>query len=83
MQGLVNFVRKLLSNYFPIRVRIDLMKRDDNELFPREVVIVFFYDKNLNLLVQRRRSHSKVGEKYGFFGGGIEEGESAEQALRR
>lgn len=55
----------------------------DKKLFPRKVVIVFFYDKNLNLLVQKRRSHSKVGEKYGFFGGGIEEGESAEQALRR
>ncbi len=54
-----------------------------DKLFPRKVVVVLFYDKNLNLLVQKRNSHSKVGENYGFFGGGIEEGESPEVALRR
>jgi len=55
----------------------------DKELYPRKVAIVIFYDKNLNLLVQKRKTHSKVGEKFGFFGGEIEEGETSEQALRR
>ena len=50
---------------------------------PRKVVVVIFYDKNLNLLVEDRSKNSKVGEKYGFFGGGIEEGETSEQAIKR
>ncbi len=56
---------------------------EDKELFPRMVAIVIFYDKNLNLLVQKRKIHSKVGEVFGFFGGEIEKEETAEQALRR
>ncbi len=59
------------------------MKMNVGRLFPKKVVILIFYDKNLNILVQKRKSHSKVGETYGFFGGGIEEGETSEQALRR
>lgn len=57
--------------------------KQNKELFPRKVVVVMFYDRNLNLLVQKRNTHSKVGERFGFFGGEIEEGETAEQALRR
>jgi len=59
------------------------MKILDKELFPRKVAIVIFYDRHFHLLVQKRENHSKVGEKYGFFGGGIKKGETAEQALRR
>jgi mutator protein MutT len=49
----------------------------------RKIAVVLFFDKDLNILVQDRTSHSKVGEKYGFFGGGIEDGETPEQALNR
>lgn len=49
----------------------------------RKIAIAVFYDQHLNILVQERRSHAKMGEKYGFFGGGIEEGETPEQGLRR
>ncbi len=54
-----------------------------NDLFPRNVVVVLFYDKELNLLVENRRKNSKVGEEFGFFGGGVEQSETSEQALRR
>src|SRR3990172_3386774 len=59
------------------------MVHGDNKLFPRKIAIVIFYDKEFNFLVQLRKGHSKVGEKYGFFGGGIEDGETAEKAVRR
>jgi 8-oxo-dGTP pyrophosphatase MutT (NUDIX family) len=49
----------------------------------RKVAIVIFYDRDLNILVQERGKHSKQGEKYGFWGGGIEEGETPEQAVKR
>ena len=49
----------------------------------RVVSVVLFYDQNLNILLQDRRSYSKFGEKYGFWGGGIAEGESPEQAIKR
>ncbi len=49
----------------------------------RKVAIVIFYDNQRNIVFQERGEHSKTGEKYGFFGGGIEEGESPEQALKR
>jgi 8-oxo-dGTP pyrophosphatase MutT (NUDIX family) len=42
-----------------------------------------FYDSDLNILVQKRGTHSKSGEIYGFWGGKIEPGENPEQALRR
>ncbi len=53
------------------------------DLASRKIAVVLFYDKKLNILVQERKSHSKVGEIYGFFGGGIEKGETPEKALRR
>jgi 8-oxo-dGTP diphosphatase len=50
----------------------------------RNVSICVFYDKETkNIIIQERDKHSKMGEKYGFWGGRIEEGESKEQALNR
>jgi len=43
---------------------------------------VLFYEGD-KIILQDRKSYSKYGEEYGFFGGGIEEGESPEEALRR
>jgi len=49
----------------------------------RHVSIAFFIDANENFYMQVRGDHSKRGEKYGFWGGGIEDGETDEQALVR
>ena len=49
----------------------------------RRVALVLFHDNKGNLLLQDRREISKWGEEYGFFGGGIEKGETPEQALKR
>ncbi|MCJ7804355.1 NUDIX hydrolase [Patescibacteria group bacterium] len=49
----------------------------------RNVAIVVFYDDDLNILVQERGSHSRLGEKYGFFGGQIEEKETPIGAMKR
>lgn len=35
------------------------------------------------MVLQNRGSHSKYGEKYGFWGGSVESDESPEEALRR
>ncbi len=48
----------------------------------RDVAVVALYQDG-KVLLQDRRSISKVGEKWGLFGGGIEEGETPEQAVRR
>jgi len=44
---------------------------------------IIFYDDKGNILIQDRRAISKWGEEYGFFGGGMEEGENWEQTLKR
>jgi len=49
----------------------------------RQISIVIFYDLEGNIYVQERGSHSKVGERLGFFGGGIEKGEAPSDALLR
>lgn len=49
----------------------------------RPVAIVIFYDKDLNIIVQERGDHTRLGEKYGFFGGRIKEGETPEKAMKR
>lgn len=49
----------------------------------RHVAICVFYDQDLNIFVQERGSASKVGEKYGFWGGQLKEGETPEVAMRR
>lgn len=49
----------------------------------REVSTVVFYDEQKRILLQDRRSISKFGEEWGFFGGSIEAGESPiETAIR-
>ncbi len=50
---------------------------------PKEVAVALFYDAKGNILLQDRRQRSKWGEEYGFFGGKVEEGETAEQAIAR
>ena len=49
----------------------------------RHVSIVVFYTEDKRILLQDRRNMSKFGEEWGFFGGGIEEGETPEEALVR
>ena len=49
----------------------------------RHVSVVVFYTKDKRILLQDRRNMSKFGEDWGFFGGGIEEGETPEEALVR
>lgn len=49
----------------------------------RHVSMILFYDSEGNILLQDRMKISKWGEKYGFFGGEIEEGETPEEAIKR
>jgi len=49
----------------------------------RKVALIVFYDKENKILLQDRRKISKRGEEWGFFGGGIEEGETPKQAVIR
>ena len=50
----------------------------------REVVCIAIVNENRELLVQKREQvSSKWGEEWSFFGGGIEEGETPELALKR
>jgi len=48
-----------------------------------EKAVIAFYDNQKRILLQDRRGISKEGEIWGFFGGGIEKGETPEQALER
>lgn len=49
----------------------------------REVSVAIFYNKENKILLQNREGISKWGEEWAFFGGGIEENETPEQALIR
>ncbi|MEM5778098.1 MAG: NUDIX hydrolase [Candidatus Aenigmatarchaeota archaeon] len=49
----------------------------------RNVAIIIFYDDKKRILLQNRRGISKLGEEWGFFGGGIKKGETPEQAVVR
>jgi mutator protein MutT len=49
----------------------------------RTVAIVVFLDKDKNIVVQDRRGASKLGERYGFWGGQLNEGETPMQAIKR
>jgi 8-oxo-dGTP pyrophosphatase MutT (NUDIX family) len=49
----------------------------------RHVALIIFYDEQGRILLQDRRNRSKWGEEWGFFGGGIEPGETPEQAVIR
>ena len=50
---------------------------------PNKVAVVLFYNSQGEILLQDRRSRSKWGEEYGFFGGTVEDGETPEQTIRR
>ena len=50
---------------------------------PKKVSVILFYDSQGNILLQDRRTRSKWGEEYGFFGGGGEDGEFPDETLRR
>ena len=52
-------------------------------MLTRKVSLLILYDENGKILLQDRKGISKVGEKWGYFGGRIEEGETPEQALIR
>ena len=54
----------------------------DNEFF-RRVSIVAFYNDKKDILLQDRRNLTKRTAEWGFFGGGIEKGETPEAALVR
>lgn len=49
----------------------------------RRVALAIFYTNDKRILLQNRESMSRFGEKWGFFGGGIEKGETPEEALKR
>jgi mutator protein MutT len=49
----------------------------------REVATVAFYDEEKKVLLQDRKSISKFGEEWGFFGGSLEEGETPTEAVIR
>lgn len=49
----------------------------------RKVALIIFYDKEKKILLQDREGISKIGEKWGYFGGEIEEGETYKEAVIR
>lgn len=49
----------------------------------RRAALIVFYNEDKRILLQDRKGISKLGEEWGYFGGGIEEGETPEQALIR
>ncbi len=49
----------------------------------RKVALIVFYDEEKRILLQDRKKMSKLGEEWGFFGGGIDDGETPEQAVVR
>ena len=55
----------------------------DFKMEHRKISIILFYDWRGNILLQDRRNKSRFGEEFGFFGGGIEKGETPKQALIR
>lgn len=51
---------------------------------PRNVSVIILYDKDKKILLQHRSENAKRMPSYwGFFGGGIEAGETPEQAVKR
>ncbi|OGV34409.1 MAG: hypothetical protein A2020_05035 [Lentisphaerae bacterium GWF2_45_14] len=61
------------------------MTRSINSKLPRrEVAILILYDENERMLLQKRTADAPVFPGvWGFFGGGIESGESPLEALKR
>ena len=53
------------------------------KLLFREMSLIIFIDKNQNIIGQIRGKHSRVGEKYGFWGGGRQGNETKKETLER
>lgn len=49
----------------------------------RTIALVVPYTKSGKILLQKRSSISKWGEEWSFWGGGVEKGETSQQAARR
>lgn len=49
----------------------------------RSAALIVFEDRRGRFLLQDRRDMSKLGEEWGFFGGGIEPGETPQAAVER
>jgi len=49
----------------------------------RTISVIVFYTSEKKIMLQDRRSISKWTEEWGFWGGGIEEGETKEEAAKR
>lgn len=51
----------------------------------RRVALIVPYNKDFEVILQRRKGfiEKPTDKDYGFFGGGLEEGESVEEALKR
>lgn len=49
----------------------------------RTIAIVIPYTRNGKILLQERTSISKWGEEWSYWGGGVDEGETKEEAARR
>ena len=49
----------------------------------RKVALIVFYDGSKRILLQDRNGIAKHGEGWGFFGGGIEKGETPKEAVVR
>lgn len=52
-------------------------------MFVKNLSLIIFFDRNGKLLLQDRKSMSKHGEEWGYFGGKIDSGESPEEAIVR
>jgi len=49
----------------------------------RKVSAIIFYDNKKRILLQNRIGISKLGEEWGFFGGGVKRNDTYEQAIIR
>lgn len=52
-------------------------------MIKRKVTVVIFYNDKNQILLQDRTGYKRSGENYGYFGGGIRENETPEEALVR
>ena len=52
-------------------------------MFVKNLSLVILFDRNGKILLQDRKSMSKHGEEWGYFGGKIDSGESPEEAIVR
>lgn len=69
--GVVRFQTCMLSN---LKINLKMNKR---------TAVIIFVDHEGNILLQERGAYAKSGEKHGYFGGNIENGEEPIKALKR